>query len=61
MHGLELCIKVDSYMAHMLYEWSFIHNISVQIAINKNKYFILLNTCTTVFARGAGNYNKNRT
>ena len=33
MHGLGSCIKVDSYVAHMLYAWSFSHNISVPIAI----------------------------
>ena len=26
MHGLGLCIKVDSYVAHMLNEWLFSHN-----------------------------------
>ena len=25
MHGLGLCIKVDSYVAHMFYAWSFSH------------------------------------
>ena len=26
MHVLVLCIKVDSYVAHMFYAWSFSHN-----------------------------------
>ena len=59
MHGLGLCNKVDSYVAHMLYEWSLIHNTAVLISIKKNKWSLSLNTNTTVFAWGAGNYNKN--
>ena len=39
MYGLVLCTKVDSCVGHMFYEWSFSHDISVTIAINKNKYF----------------------
>ena len=61
MHGLELCIKVYSYVAHMFYEWLFSHNTPVPISIKKKTYFLSLNTYTTVFACGAGNYNKNRT
>ena len=37
MHGLGLCIKVDSYVAHMFYALSFSHNTSVHISKNKNK------------------------
>ena len=59
MHGLGLFIKVDSYVAHMFYAWSFSHNKSVPIAKNKNKYFLSFNTNTTVFDLGAGNSNKN--
>ena len=61
MHGLGLCIKVDSYVAHMLYAWSFSYNTEVPIAINKNKYFLCLNTKNTAFNWGDGNSNKNRT
>ena len=32
MHGLRLCIKVDSYVAHIFYPWSFSHNTVVLIA-----------------------------
>ena len=60
MNGLGLCIKVDSYMAHMFYECSFSHNTSVTIDIKRNTYFISLNTNTTVFDWGSGNSNKNR-
>ena len=49
MHGLGLFIKVDRYVAHMFYEWSFSHNISDPISIKKNKYFLSLNTKTNVF------------
>ena len=59
MHGLGLCIKVDSYMEHMLYAWPFIHNVALPIAIKKNKYFISLNIYTTLFAWVYGNLNKN--
>ena len=41
MHGLGLCIKVDSYVAHMFYAWSFSHNTAFRISINKI-FFILL-------------------
>ena len=58
MHVLVLCIKVDSYVAHMFYAWSFGNNTEVPIAIKKNKYFISFNTHTTIFYWGAGNYNK---
>ena len=34
MHGLGLCIKLDSFVAHMFYEWLFSHNTAVPIAIN---------------------------
>ena len=58
MHGLVLCIMVNSYVAHMFYAWSFSHNTEVPIAINKNKYFLSMNTNTTVFYWGAINFNK---
>ena len=58
MDGLGLCIKVDSYVAHIFYAWSFSHNTAVSIAINKNRYLLSLNTNTTVFAWGYGNCNK---
>ena len=61
MHGLGLCIKVDSYVAHMFYACSFIHNTAVPIYIKNNKYFLYFNTNTTVFSWGDGNYNKNWT
>ena len=48
MNGLGLCIKVDIYVAHMLYSWSFSHNTEVLIAIKKKNIFSL-NTNTTVF------------
>ena len=59
MHELVLCIKVNSYVAHMFYAWSFSHNISVPIALKNNRYFPYLNTYTTLFAWGAVNSNKN--
>ena len=58
MHGLGLCINVDSYVAHMFYAWLFSHNSAVPIAKNKNEYFLSLNTNTTVFAWVSGNSNK---
>ena len=33
MNGLGLFIKVDIYVEHMLYEWSFSHNTAVPISI----------------------------
>ena len=59
IHGLGLCIKLISYVAHVLYTWSFIHNTAVPIAIKKKKYFLSLNTHTTVFAWVSGDSNTN--
>ena len=59
MHGLGLCIKVDSYVDHMFYEWSFSHNTSVLIDKKKNKYFLSLNTNTIILAWVDDNSNKN--
>ena len=56
-----LYFKFNSFVAHMLYAWSFNHNIVVPIDINKNKYFMSLNTKTTLFAWVDGNSNKNKT
>ena len=61
MHGLGLCIKLDSFVSHMFYPWSFSHNKAVPISIKKKTYLLFLNSYTTVFAWGAGNSNKNRT
>ena len=61
MHGMGLYTKVDSYMVNMLYAWSFIHNTTLPIAIDKNNCFLSLNIYTTIFALGAGNLNENRT
>ena len=61
MNGLRLFIKIYSYVAHMLYARSLINNTVVPIDINKNKYFMSLNTKTTLFAWVDGNSNKNKT
>ena len=61
MHGLGLCIKLDSYVAHMFYAWSLNHNTSVPTALKNNNCFIYLNTYTTFFSWGAVNSNKNIT
>ena len=59
MHGLGLCAKADSYVAHMFYAWSFSHNTSVSISKKNNKYLLSLNTNNTLFYWGSGNYNVN--
>ena len=61
MHGLGLCIKFNSFVSHMFYAWSFRNNEAPPVDIKQNKYFISLNTCTTVFAWVSSNSNKNRT
>ena len=61
MHELGLCIKVDSYVAHMFFALSFSYNTSVHISIKRNKYFPYLNIKINIFSWGAGNKNKNRT
>ena len=50
MHGLELCINVDSYVAHMFYAWSFSPNKAVPIDINKIKCLLSFSTYTAVFS-----------
>ena len=56
-----LCVKLDSFVAHMFYVGSFSNNTAVPNVINQNKYFLSLNTYTIVFYWGACNLNKNRT
>ena len=41
MNGLGLCIKVDIYVAHIFYAWSFIHNTAVPIAIKRRIFAFL--------------------
>ena len=38
IHGLGLCIKLNSFVAHMFYVWSFGHNRAVPISTKKNGY-----------------------
>ena len=61
IHGLGLCIKLDNYVSHMFYSWSFSHNTEVPFAIKKNKYYPSLNTCPNLFSWRALNSNKNIT
>ena len=58
LHGLGLCTKLNSFVAHILYACSFSHKIEVTISNNHNKYYLSLNTYTTVFAWVAGNLKK---
>ena len=55
MHELGLCIKLYSYVAHMFYARSLIHNTSVPIAISKSIYFLSFSAYTTVFSWGSVN------
>ena len=55
MHGMGLCINLDSFVEHMFYAWSFSHNTEVPVGIKKNKYFLSLDTYTTEFYWGYGN------
>ena len=52
MKGLVICIKLNSYAAHMLYACPLSHNTSVPIVIKHNKYSLSLYTNTTVFDWG---------
>ena len=61
VYRLLVCIRLNSFVAHMLYEWPFSHNTAVPIAIKNYKYYLSLNTYTNMFACGAINSNKNRT
>ena len=55
-----LCIKIKSYVAHMLYDWSFGHITVIPIEFKYNKYYIYLDTYINAFALGCVNSNKNR-
>ena len=44
MYVLVLCIKLNSFVEHMLYVWSFSHNAAVSMANNHNNFFPSLNT-----------------
>ena len=61
MNGIGSCIKLNSFVSHMFYAWSFINNTEVPIAIKQKKYYLSLNTYTTMFAWGADNLNKYQT
>ena len=60
IHILGLYIKLNSFVAHMFYAWSFSHNTLLPIFI-KQKRFLSLNEYTNVFSCRDGNSNKNRT
>ena len=55
MHGLGLFIRLNIYVAHMLYACPFSNNTEVPTDIKQNKGFISLNTYTTVFSWGTLN------
>ena len=59
MYGLGLCIKLDSFVAHMFNVWYFSFNAAVPIAIKNNECFLSLNKYTTVFVWGDCNLNNN--
>ena len=41
MHGLVLCIKLENFVAHMFYEFSFIRDKAVPMDIKKKEEKIL--------------------
>ena len=61
MYVLVSGIKLNSYVVHMFYEWSFSNNKSAPIAIKYNKYYNDLDTYNTVFDWVAGNSYKKGT
>ena len=58
LNGPGLCIKLNCCVAHMFYAWSFSKNSEVPTVIEYNKYYLFLDTYSTVFSWGAGNSNK---
>ena len=57
---LGLCIKLNTFLSHMFYEWQFSHSIEIPIDIKQNTYFISFDTYTAVFYLVAGDLNKNK-
>ena len=55
---MRLCIKLISFVAHIIYAWSFSNNIAEPISNNHNNYFLYLNTYNTIFAWVSGNSSK---
>ena len=49
MHGIELCIKLNGYIAYMLYAGSFSHNTEVPIDIKHSKNHLSLDAYTLFF------------
>ena len=49
MHGPVLRIKLNSCVAHMLYECPFSKNTAVPISIKQDRYYLYLNTYTNFF------------
>ena len=41
MHVLRLCIKLNSFVAHTIFAWSFSHDIAVPIEVKQDKYYFL--------------------
>ena len=56
IYGLGIWIKLDSCAEHMFNFFLLIHNIKIPIVLKGNKYDLPLNTFTTVFPQGDGNY-----
>ena len=52
MFGLGICIRLDSYVEHMLYTRLFSHNTAIPISLKGNKFDMFLNNFTTVFSWG---------
>ena len=41
MHGLGLCIKVERYVAHLFYVWSFSYNTAVPISKKRTNISVI--------------------
>ena len=40
IYGLGLCIKLDNFVAHMFYAWSFSHDTAVKQSVKKKNIFL---------------------
>ena len=51
MHELGLCIQINGHVSHMLHSGSFSHYASIPVALKYYKYYLSLDTYTTIFSR----------
>ena len=50
--GLGLCIRFESFVAHMFYGWTFAHNTAAAWMSDNGRYYLSIDEACHVFAWG---------